>query len=130
MIRFGPYKSGGTAVTWFLQADVERLADAVHGDWKLHNEERRRKATQRKEKMIQNKRKHIESGECPGADGCKYCMDVRDADQNAAVRKRTATRRRIEYTEIPDDDEDREVWIDGMRRTAAEDPNWEAPVMV
>ncbi|GAB7338724.1 hypothetical protein MBLNU457_5440t2 [Dothideomycetes sp. NU457] len=130
VLRFGPDYKNHSITIFFLREDLERLADAVHGDWKSHVNERKRKAAQRKEKMIQNKRKHIESGNCPGVDGCRYCIDVREADQDAGARSRTATRRRIEYSEIPDDDEDREIWIDGMRRTAAEDPNWEAPVMV
>lgn len=116
---------------------MERLADAVHGDWKAHNKEREEKYKPIAQKIYQNKRKHIDEGECPGVDGCRYCMDLRNRDRSAAASwrgrtaaTRNATTRSVEYTEIPDDDEDFRVWLEGMRRAAREDPNWEPPVIV
>jgi len=127
MIRFAPQNRETTGSIWCLRADAEKLADAVHGNWKLYEERRKLKAEKKKAKEIENKRKHIASGECPGVDGCRYCMEVRDADAGYPPElRRRAPRWVIAYSEIPDDDDDREVWINGMRRTAVEDPNWDA----
>jgi len=120
----------------FLRNDAERLANAVHGDWKAAAEDRKRAAEERKAKIISNKRAHIMSGDCVGRDGCLYCIDERRRmrDQgigdDIAVNEESGAlipkRKKVAYVEIPDDDEDREVWITGMRRTAAEDPTWGA----
>lgn len=50
VIGFGTYMVEGTVATMFLRGDVERVADAVHGDWKVHMAERREKAGKRKKR--------------------------------------------------------------------------------
>lgn len=42
------------------RADVERLANAVHGDWKTHMRERNAKSAVRKRRMLERK-EHQES---------------------------------------------------------------------
>lgn len=48
VINYGSYSVEGTAATMFLRSDVERLADAVHGDWKEHMKDRVEIAKKRK----------------------------------------------------------------------------------
>ncbi|KAF1349119.1 hypothetical protein BDV97DRAFT_422517 [Delphinella strobiligena] len=48
VINYGSYSVEGGAATMFLRSDVERLADAVHGDWKEHMKDRAEIAKRRK----------------------------------------------------------------------------------
>lgn len=55
-INYGTYVVQGGIATMFDRKDVERLADAVHGDWTTHIKERERKAEKRKEKAADKAR--------------------------------------------------------------------------
>lgn len=47
-LRYGTYMSSNVPTTMFLEADVRRLADYVHGDWKQHMDEKHEAAERRK----------------------------------------------------------------------------------
>lgn len=55
IIHYGSLPVEGTVATMFLRAEVERLAQAVHGDWKMHMAERAAKAEAKKKKIKENK---------------------------------------------------------------------------
>lgn len=55
VVRFGTYMVEGAVATMFLRGDVERLATAVHGDWKRHVDDRRVRSAGRKKVVIASK---------------------------------------------------------------------------
>lgn len=57
VINYGSYVVDGGVATMFLRSDVERLATAVHGDWKSHMKERHLKAEERRRKLLEEKEK-------------------------------------------------------------------------
>ena len=68
----------------FLRSDVERLAKAVWGDVQAHLQKKQAAADERKRKMEDKKRAHIESGTCPGVRGCLYCGSFRRQQPHVA----------------------------------------------
>ena len=52
IIKYGTHSTLAGSVTVFARSDVERVAEAVHGDWRAHVEKRARRKCEARKRML------------------------------------------------------------------------------